>query len=335
VPFSPRVTAVILNWNGGEYLSRCVDHALGQRGTAPQVVVVDNASTDGSLDRLPVSSRIETLRLSSNSGFAAGMNAGIEHALQRGADLVWLLNVDAFADPDCLTQLLARVADDPGLWIVTPRLLNEDGTEQHAGGTVDWYNGDLGLLRSSSLRHAPDDRFWVTGAAPMIRASVFRTAGVFEPAFFAYWEDVDLCARVWHRGGRVAAEPSAVVTHVGSASLGSQSPGIAFLRTRNAWLFLERNGRLGAPRARWLRFVSSTLERAASLERTGSHDAAVASLAGLSAARRRQYGRPPQAMVPAAFEAFCFRHPWRMSGIFTRVANLIEPTGRVRLQPEP
>jgi GT2 family glycosyltransferase len=320
------ILAVILNWKGSEYTIRCAEHVLAQVGVPVDILIVDNGSDDDIEDRVQRSSLPVRLHmLDTNQGFAGGMNAGLHEALTNSYRYVWLLNNDAFPEADCLQRLVERMEGDRSLAMVTPRLLSPDGSEQHAGGAVDWNNGDLGAMKSSELVVAAGDHYWLTGTAPLLRVAALTTTGLFEPQFFAYWEDVDLCVRLRRAGGQLAAVPEAIVVHIGSASAGQNSPFANFLYTRNAWLFLERNAHMGSARVRWLRFVSNTTRRAATVEMWGQPAVARAMLAGLSAARRRRYGRPASTIEPAIFERLTFKRPWRWSQILADVADVLEP----------
>src|SRR5215471_7567054 len=107
------VLAVVLNWNGGNQTWKCIEYLLRQEPQRPDIVVVDNASTDGSLERLRGAQLPCTfITFEKNKGFAVGMNAGMQKALEQGYDFVWLVNNDAFPAADCLAILLDRMRCD-------------------------------------------------------------------------------------------------------------------------------------------------------------------------------------------------------------------------------
>ncbi len=166
-----------------------------------------------------------------------------------------------------------------------------DCSEQPAGGTVNWTTGEHRLLLSDDMtaeRAASlPDGAWVTGTAPLIRVSALRQVGLFEPGFFAYWEDVDLSIRLTRAGGRIAAVPGAVARHLGGGTSGGEgSPLVSFLDTRNRWLLLQRQARVGSPRVRWMRYLATALRRAARYDVRGRKELGAAILAGVLAARR-------------------------------------------------
>jgi hypothetical protein len=152
-----------------------------------------------------------------------------------------------------------------------------------------------------------------------------QRAGLFEPSFFAYWEDVDLSTRIARAGMRLAAIPDAVVTHLGNASTGKGSPFVEFLQTRNAWLFLKRNAHGGSSWARWCRFAARAYHRAAMMRELGENpDVQAAVLAGMSAARSSRFGPPVNISQPALLERWCSRHPWRFAALLEHTASVFD-----------
>src|SRR5262245_44868262 len=307
MPSQSDVLSVVLNYKKPDLTLECVKHLRAQRGVATDVLVVDNASDDGSAEKLECErSGFDLTVRESNQGFAGGMNFGLSEALSKKYRYVWLVNNDAFPDPDCLRLLIEQMEADAELAMLTPRLLSADRSEQHAGGLVDWRTSQHTLMMSADLanpagREFPDGT-WVAGTAPLIRTSVLQQVGLFEPAFFAYWEDVDLSVRMTRAGYRIGAAPHAEVLHFANATSGLESPFVQFLLTRNAWLFLERNGRVGSTRVKWLRFLSRFVRRAADFELFGKKRLAQAVLGGISAARKRRYAAPDAFLGPRGVE---------------------------------
>jgi GT2 family glycosyltransferase len=300
---------------------------LGQSDADLSVLIVDNGSTDDSLKRFEElsgpSCRLSALE--SNRGFAEGMNTGLREAVTGDFEYVWLLNNDAFPRQDCLQRLVERMRRDPQLAMVTPRLVLPDGTEQHAGGTVNWSTGELHQLPPDRFTEPCGDGYWLTGTAPLIRTAAVLKSGFFEPAFFAYCEDADLSVRLTRAGGCLAAVPEAVATHVEGGSSGAHSPVAHFLGTRNTWLFLKRNAPTGSHRARWLRFVATMTRRAALWDMEGRPALAGATLAGISAARQERFGPPDSPIEPANLERWTFHAPWRWCHLLNKAADWLEP----------
>ncbi len=120
----PRVLVIVLNWNGGEVTRRCVEQVRRQSHHAVDLLVVDNDSTDGSREWLAdeVLREDEILALPVNLGFTGGMNAGLHVAMEQSYEYVWLLNNDAFPEPDCLARLVKEMEANPRAGIASPRL---------------------------------------------------------------------------------------------------------------------------------------------------------------------------------------------------------------------
>jgi GT2 family glycosyltransferase len=219
------ISVIIANHNGEEYLDRCLG-SLGRPGRGLEVILVDNASSDGSLDL--VASRFPEVRIlpqGSNLGFAAANNIGADAAL---GDALLLLNADAWLEPGALDLLADRLESDHRAGLVAPRLRYPDGRRQFSWSPARGVLGEVlqrlrngfearawvhGTLARGIGRFA--GRSWYTAACVLIRARAFQQVGGFDTRFFMYFEDVDLCVRLEEAGWRLAQEPRAVVTHVG------------------------------------------------------------------------------------------------------------------------
>ncbi|MCU1603453.1 MAG: glycosyl transferase, partial [Frankiales bacterium] len=177
-----------------------------------QVLVVDNASTDGTQDLLARDyPAVQVLTLPTNTGFAGGVAAGLERVT---TEHVVLLNTDAIVHEGWLAHLVSPFQDE-SVGAVTSRLLLPDGTLQSAGGYLEpsGYGHDL-----TTGDERPSEVAYGCGAALALRMSAVREVGGMDPRYFLYYEDVDLSWRLWLAGHRVVFEPSAVVTHLHSAT---------------------------------------------------------------------------------------------------------------------
>lgn len=222
----PEVTILILNWNGLDLLPRCLQAVHNQTFTAYETLVVDNASTDGSVDGLETRwPGVRVIRSPRNLGFAAGNNLGARHA--QGRWLV-LLNNDAFPEPDWLKALVCAARENPGynffasqiLQDADPRQVDATGDILHISGNA-WHR-DLNL-RLEQAHPEPGEVFSACAAAAMYERRAFLAVGGFEELFFSHHEDVDLGFRLRLQGGRCLYVPGARVYHIGSASFGKVS----------------------------------------------------------------------------------------------------------------
>jgi GT2 family glycosyltransferase len=162
------------------------------------------------LSRYP---QVQVVRLATNTGFAGGVAAGLEHV---GTEHVVLLNTDAIVRPGWLAEVL-KPLDDPTVAAVTSRLLLPDGSLQSAGGYLEPSGYGHDLVTGGD---APADVAYGCGAALALRVSAVREVGGMDPRYFLYYEDVDLSWRLWLAGYRVVYQPTAVAVHLHSATTG-------------------------------------------------------------------------------------------------------------------
>lgn len=225
---SVRVAAVIVNWNRAQDTARCLRSLQASRFTGWHAIVVDNGSSDDSVrflrDAFPEIELVETGR---NLGFAGGTNVGIERALALGVPYTLLLNNDAELEPDALTVLVEAADGRPRAGILSPLLLYGDGRRV-------WFAGAYRrrilpgfawpAYGSTRLpRGVPRQIDYATGCAMLLRREMLQTVGLLDPAYFMYWEDMDLCERARRAGWEVWLVPEAIVRHYVSSSLGEWS----------------------------------------------------------------------------------------------------------------
>lgn len=227
----PSVSVVVVNFNAGRHLQRCLDSIrLHGAGLARETIVVDNASTDGS-DLHAERGDVRLVR-SANVGFAAANNRAIP---MTSGEFVLLLNPDAELLPDTLPVLVAALRSDPTAAAAAPRLVYPDGRLQRwtAGrepGVASVLAFATGLDRIADRFAAPTGLFlgrdvsdslrpdWVSGACLLLRRAALDEVGLFDDTYFTYMEDVDLCRRLRRAGWGIRYEPEAGCVHVHGAS---------------------------------------------------------------------------------------------------------------------
>lgn len=236
-------TVIVVNWNSGPLLARCVRHLMAQTTPPVRVLVVDNASSDTSLAQLPAWERLSVFRMEANLGFAAANNLAIRNA---DTEFVALLNPDAFAAPDWLARLLAAAEEHPQtaafgsrqLIANQPSRLDGIGDRYHLSGLA-WREAH-GQMQSPTHLVA-GEIFAPCAAAALYRRAALEEVGGFDEHFFCYMEDVDLGFRLRLAGHHARYVPDAVVEHVGgAASGGSRSDFSVFHGHRNLiWTFVK------------------------------------------------------------------------------------------------
>lgn len=257
---APEVTVVVVTWQGAHLLGACLDSLAAQ--TRPhQVVVVDNASSDGTADLVrgayPSARLLERER---NEGFAGGVAAAL--AVVR-TPFVALLNNDAAADPAWLERSVATLEADPRTAAVTARMLlwDEPGRINNAGVVLlaNGYGADRGLGEPDGPPYdAGREVFGFSGGAAVLRTDAVRAAGGMPARFFLYYEDTDLAWRLRLGDWRVRYEPAAVVRHRHAASTDMRSAMFAYYNERNRLLMLLRCAPAGLAARQVVRFGVTT-----------------------------------------------------------------------------
>lgn len=222
----PKVTVVIVNWNGAQFLERCLAAVMAQTVAPYEIILVDNASSDGSLDIVRRFPSVRLLAQDKNLGFARANNLAIEAAFAE-SEWIALLNPDAFAEPSWLAALLAAAQENPdfsffGSQLLTAAdlaVLDGAGDAYHVSGLV-WRMGH-GALASSFLEQECEV-FSPCAAAAMYKRHALQEIGGFDEDFFCYVEDVDLGFRLRLAGHRCLYVPTSVALHVGSGTTGGQ-----------------------------------------------------------------------------------------------------------------
>jgi GT2 family glycosyltransferase len=231
-----KVAAVVLSWNGREDTLACLRSLEGE---GADVIVVDNASTDGSADAV---TGAEVIRNDENLGYAGGMNVGIRAALERGADAVLLLNNDVEVEPGAVAALTAAAG---GAGAVCPVVVFADDPARvwYAGAEFDPRRGYQGRHRTT-VHDGETER--ICGAAVLIPRETIEAIGAFDEALFAYVEDADWSLRARDAGLPLRVVPDARVRHKVSASTGGEgSPDALYYSVRNLLAVCERHAPLG------------------------------------------------------------------------------------------
>lgn len=233
-PTMPDVSVIIVSFNTRDLLVECIETLIAQAGAVSyEIIVVDNASRDGSADRIAERfPEVTLIRSAVNLGFGAANNLGFKSA--RGRYLV-LLNSDAFLQPGALERAVGYMDADPGIGLGGARLIGRDGDWQPSARMFPSLMNEFltlsglaarfprsrffgGFDRTWADQMAPADIDWVPGAFSIVPRDLLKRIGDFDEAFFLYYEEVDLCRRVRAAGLRVRYWPDVVVVHIGGES---------------------------------------------------------------------------------------------------------------------
>lgn len=253
-----KTAIVILNWNTEDFLRKFLPGLLrsAQKVTGAEVVVADNASTDGSMKVMTeVFPQVRTLRFDRNLGFTGGYNEAFRQ-LDEGdeaPEYFLLINSDIEVPEDWLVPLAEWMDSHPGCGACAPKLHSWQDRESFeyagaAGGYIDRFGYPFcrgrimkRLETDNGQYDSAEDVFWATGACLMVRSSVYRKLRGLDGRFFAHMEEIDLCWRMQLEGWKVTVVPESVVYHVGGGTLPATSPFKLFLNYRNNLLMLGNN----------------------------------------------------------------------------------------------
>ncbi len=254
-----RVTAVVVNWNGGEENVACLASLEAQTAPPTEIVFVDNGSSDGSPDRIAARfPDVHLVRNEANLGFGGASNQGIALALERGADAVFLVNNDVELPPETLAELCEALAREPEVGIVGPRVLYRDEPRRiwAAGGVLTWRQ-NLTTLRGHRQEDHPRWQTecrvdYVPGCTMLVRREVFERAGLFDSDYFMYTEDVDFCLAAKRAGFASLYAGRTHAFHAASTSTGGgYNPRRKYMMGVNSIWFLRRH----AGALQWTSFV--------------------------------------------------------------------------------
>ncbi len=239
-----QVGVIVVNWNSGNDLEKCLDALKNQTRSPKQIIVVDNRSSDDSLNGIEEKfPHVELIRLNENTGFSRANNLGVKKV--RDCDWVAFINPDAFAASDWLENLLRAASENPDFAFFGSHM-QRHGVLDELDGTGDVYHvsglawrRDHGLSASATKR-VTGEVFSACAAAAMMRKDVFLEAGGFDENFNSYFEDVDLGFRIRLLGHRCLYVASAQVTHVGSGATHRYSDYAIYHGNRNlVWAYVK------------------------------------------------------------------------------------------------
>jgi GT2 family glycosyltransferase len=244
-----------------DLLRRCLESIFASRLPGLEVIVVDNASSDGSLEMLRTEfSHVTLIANSENRGFPAGNNQGLAAARGR---FVMALNPDTEIVGDALRRVVAHLEAHPEVGALGPQLLNPDGSVQSSRRRFPtfvtalfestWLQGiaPRRVLRRYTMDDVPDDTVhevdWVTGACIGVRREVLETVGVFDEDFFMYSEELDWCRRIQAAGWKIVYLPEAkVIHHAGKSSEQAVAARHIHFQASKVRYFRKYHGRLAA-----------------------------------------------------------------------------------------
>ena len=243
-----RVGIVLVNYNGMKFMPECLASLAKLDYGAHRIVVVDNASTDGSADWLAEHyPDVVLLRQETNTGITGGNNAGISWCLEQDCEYVLLLNNDTVVEPDFLRRLIQHAAPN---MLISPKIYYHDNPTllNNHFGHFDYWRG----VHRNLFYGKPDTEIsrtvcvgtMASTCALLIPASLFAQVGMMDDAYFIYADDTDFITRAVRQGAVVKFVPDAVIYHKESSSSGGKSSPLAvYYLVRNRLYFMFKHQR--------------------------------------------------------------------------------------------
>ena len=225
---SPKVSIIIVNYNGKELLQKCLDSLLKVNYNNFEIILVDNNSTDGSVEFITKNyPSLIIIKLDSNKGFAEPNNVAAK--ISKGKYLLFLNN-DTVVTPNFISEMVKVMETDKKIAVCQSLLLKPDGSVDSSGDFID----HLGVVYNSKteideIREVSSAR----GASMLVRSDIFEKLDGFDQKFFVTFEDVDLCWRSWILGYRVLIIPTSIVYHEGGITIKKIKSEIAFHGFKN------------------------------------------------------------------------------------------------------
>ncbi len=256
----PKVCIIILNWNNLQDTVECLESVKKLDYQNFETILVDNGSTDGSVQSLEKRyPEIILLKNETNVGYVVGNNKGIEKAMALGCDFIFILNNDTTVESRCLKELVKTAVSDSRIGIVGPKiyLFQDPSLVWYAGGEI-LFRDAISVTRGLFKKDRPSyntmkEVSFVTGCAMLIKSEAIEEVGLFDPHYISYMEDADLCWRMKNVGFKLVYLPTAIVYHKVSRSFGktAYNEKTMYLMGRNAVLFVKRYGNV----TQWLKFI--------------------------------------------------------------------------------
>lgn len=247
----PKVSVVILNWNGIRYLQQFLPSVLASGYENLELVIADNGSDDGSVEFLQQQyPSVRIIRFAENYGFAKGYNEALK---QVEADYYVLLNSDVEVQPGWLQPMVNLLQSNPAIAACQPKIMDWKNKRlfEYAGEAGGWLDKfGYPFARGRDFDYCEEDRgqfddvapvFWASGAALFIRSAVFHQVKGFDEYFFAHQEEIDLCWRIQLAGQQIYVCPSSVVYHVGGGTLPRGNSLKTYLNFRNNKIMMSKN----------------------------------------------------------------------------------------------
>ncbi|MCL2859205.1 MAG: glycosyltransferase family 2 protein [Oscillospiraceae bacterium] len=222
-----KVSIILLNYNGYKDTIECIDSIKqNEKEMNYEIIVVDNKSTDNSVEELKKIDEIILLESERNGGFAYGNNIGIKYAIDKGAEYILLLNNDTIIELNCISLMYKILNENDDMGMIGCRIMYYNNKEliNYMGGEINWFKGIVVVKDKLTIYKENNRSFsytnFITGCCMLIKKEVIDKAGYLPEDYFMYYEDVEYCVKVKDAGYKLGICYNAVIYHKESASSG-------------------------------------------------------------------------------------------------------------------
>lgn len=244
---SEKVFLIAINYNGLEDTMEFISSVNHIEYPNYHIVIVDNASTKGDLDSIPVGEHLTVLRSDKNLGFSGGNNLGIDYALKHGADYIVLINNDTVVEPDFLNNAIAYLQENPNIGVLTGKIMyaKQQNSFWYAGGILNYWRGRAYHIGSNEEDQGQYNQIreisFCTGCLMIIPRGAIIDVGMMSEEYFLYFEDTEYSARFTEKSYKIVYHPGVKIYHKVSASTGSSSPTYHYYNWRNRLYFISEH----------------------------------------------------------------------------------------------
>lgn len=320
-PNGSRILISILNWNSLDDTEKCLESITSAGVDEWEIVVIDNGSAvDPTFRFAKLFPSVECISLSTNRGFTGGQNFGMQLAIDRGYEAVFLLNNDCEISSDAIRELIKVLRADPLSAAISPLIYcAEDRTKpQIVAAWFDWAN-HCSVRPSTPSAKKPDAMpVAVAGTALLLRCKALEQIGLLDDRYFAYYEDNDLSARIAKAGWTALYCQTASAWH-SSRKVAEYSDMALYLSARNAWLFWRTNTPSQFRKGMFIHLLAQSLNEITLLKKAGAEHKTAAVVAGFWDAQRNRFGVPPSIRYsPVCVRFFMYHAPYFLYQILSK-----------------
>lgn len=238
---------ILVNYNGYKDTLSCIESIKNNENNKISIIVVDNNSTDSSIEYLEKIEGIILIKSNENLGFAKGNNLGIKYALENGAKYIMLLNNDTEITSNAITIIKQKLEEDNSLGAVGSRIMYYDNKNivNYCGGHFNWTRGITVHENYKQEFNKNLGKFFytefITGCSVMVKKEVFEKIGLLPEEYFMYFEDADFCVKVAEVGYKLGVCTDSIIYHKVSAASGGEDSAFSIKwMTRNRMIFMKK-----------------------------------------------------------------------------------------------